>query len=136
MIGGQDDLIIYRMNRARESLEEARVMARIGHWNTCVNRLYYACFYAVSALLAREGLSASQHSGVRGLFNRHFVKTGVISTEFAAFYNDLFENRQECDYEDFVSMEEATVLPWIEQAEGFLFRIREILGINAENHQP
>jgi len=45
-------------------------------WNPCVNRLYYACFYAVSALLIQQGLSSSKHTGVRSLFNRHYVKTG------------------------------------------------------------
>jgi uncharacterized protein (UPF0332 family) len=56
-----NDLIKYRIDRAREALEEARVLAGSGHWNTCVNRLYYACFYAVSALLSKHDLSSSKH---------------------------------------------------------------------------
>jgi uncharacterized protein (UPF0332 family) len=66
-------------------------------WNPCVNRLYYACFYAVSALLLRHGFSSSKHTGVRSLFNRHFVKTGKISKALAQIYNDLFARRQESD---------------------------------------
>ena len=73
------DLIQYRCERAREALEEAVVLADSGHWNACVNRLYYACFYAVSALLNKHNLSSSKHSGVRSFFNHHFVKTGTIS---------------------------------------------------------
>ncbi len=38
------ELINYRMQRAMETLEEARLMAGIGHWNACANRLYYAAF--------------------------------------------------------------------------------------------
>jgi hypothetical protein len=38
----------------------------------------YACFYAISALLVRDGLSSSKHAGVRSLFNRQYVKTGKI----------------------------------------------------------
>jgi uncharacterized protein (UPF0332 family) len=64
------DLVVYRMARARETLEEAHILADSGRWNACVNRLYYACFYSVSALLLREGLSSSKHAGVRGIFNR------------------------------------------------------------------
>ncbi len=127
MSSGKEDLIRYRMDRARESLKEAEIMANTGHWNTCVNRLYYACFYAVTALLARHNLSSSKHSGVRGLFNRHFVKTGMISKDLATLYNDLFETRQESDYEDFVRIEESTVLPWIPKAKMFVDKIQELL---------
>ena len=47
----RDTLIRYRMERARETLTEADLMAQSGHWNACVNRLYYACFYAVTAFV-------------------------------------------------------------------------------------
>jgi uncharacterized protein (UPF0332 family) len=80
MSAERDVLIHYRMARARETLAEADLMAQNGHWHGCVNRLYYACFYAVTALLLRHDLSAGKHAGVRSLFNRHFVRTGVMST--------------------------------------------------------
>ena len=50
------DLVLHRMTRANGTLEDARILAKAGRWNACVNRLYYACFYAVSALLVRDGL--------------------------------------------------------------------------------
>ena len=53
------DLVQYRIQRARDTLEDARILADASRWNPCVNRLYYACFYAVSALLAQQGLSSS-----------------------------------------------------------------------------
>jgi uncharacterized protein (UPF0332 family) len=62
-------LIRYRLERAQESLNDARLLADAERWNTCVNRLYYSCFYAVSAVLARDGLSASRHTGIRSLFS-------------------------------------------------------------------
>lgn len=111
------DLVLYRMERAQETLEDARILASKGRWNACVNRLYYACFYAISALLVREGLASSKHAGVRSLFNRQYVKPGKIPKEMARIYNDLFERRQEGDYIDFVSFQESQVLPWISKAE-------------------
>jgi uncharacterized protein (UPF0332 family) len=98
----REDVVFYRLQRARQTLEDARILANAGRWNPCVNRLYYACFYAVSALLIQHSLSSSKHTGVRGLFNRHFVRTGKVSKELAQIYNDLFERRQESDYADFV----------------------------------
>ena len=44
-------LIAYRLQRARESLDEATLLLEKDHVNTFVNRVYYACFYSVTALL-------------------------------------------------------------------------------------
>jgi len=114
------DLIQYRLDRARETFEEALLMQREEHWNTCANRLYYACFYAVTALLTRNGLSSSKHTGVKALFNQHFVKTGQVSRENGKLYNQLFEDRQEGDYVDFVLFDRETVEPWIPKVEQFI----------------
>ena len=102
-------------------------MAEIGHWNACVNRLYYACFYAVSALLAHHGLSASKHTAVRSLFYRHFVRSGMVSRELADLYRDLFENRQEGDYADFVRFQDLEVRPWLIDAREFVACIEHVL---------
>ena len=42
MSAERDILMRYRLERAREILVEAELMAQTGHWNGCVNRLYYA----------------------------------------------------------------------------------------------
>jgi uncharacterized protein (UPF0332 family) len=85
-----ETLIQYRLGRAQESLDDARLLAEANRWNACVNRLYYSCFYAVSALLVRDGFSSSRHTGVRSLLNRHYVRTGMVPRDLARVYNDLF----------------------------------------------
>ena len=120
-------LIVYRLERARKTLEDVRILAKAERWNTCVNRLYYACFYAVSALLATKGFTSSKHSGIRSLFNNHYVKTGIVSRDWARIYNDLFERRQESDYIDFIDFQEPQVLPWISRAESFVEYIANII---------
>jgi uncharacterized protein (UPF0332 family) len=95
-------LLQYRLNRARVTLEEARMMVANGFEYGGANRLYYACFYAVSALLHAQGLSAARHAGVRALFGQHVIRTGRLPKEFGDLYNDLYEARQEYDYDDFV----------------------------------
>lgn len=109
----RDDVVRYRLQRAREALEDARVLANASRWSACVNRLYYACFYAVSALLLQDGLSSTKHTGVRSLFNQHFVKTDKVPRVLAQVFNDLFARRQESDYLDFVQLEADQVQPWI-----------------------
>lgn len=53
MTSGQKDLVRYRMGRASETLEEARMMLQEGHPYGAANRIYYACFYATAALHQR-----------------------------------------------------------------------------------
>jgi uncharacterized protein (UPF0332 family) len=128
-----DALIRYRLDRAQESLDDARLLADAASWNTCVNRLYYSCFYAVSALLVRDGFASSRHTGIRSLLNRHYVRTGMVPRDMARLYNDLFERRQESDYADFVRFHADQVRPWIPQTEAFLAHITSLL--SPENPQ-
>jgi uncharacterized protein (UPF0332 family) len=120
-------VVQYRMNRARATLVDAHVLAEATRWNACMNRLYYSCFYAISALLIRDGLSSSKHSGVRGLFNRHYVRTGQVSKDLARLFNDLFERRQEADYLDFLEFERSQVEPLIPRVEALIADISALL---------
>jgi uncharacterized protein (UPF0332 family) len=122
-----DNFIQYRIERAWETLDEAEILANSGHWNACVNRLYYACFYAVSALLNKYGLSSSKHSGLRSLFNHNFVRNGIIPRETAIIYNSLFERRQEGDYDAFVTFKEDDVNPWLNEAAIFVETIVKVI---------
>lgn len=59
-----EELVRYRYSRAQETYEEANLLAAEDHWNAVANRLYYSCFYLVSALLIQNELSFSSHNGV------------------------------------------------------------------------
>ena len=130
MTGRNEDLVQYRLRRSFETLEDAQILAKAERWNACVNRLYYACFYAVTALLSQVGLYSSKHSGVRSLFNLHFVKTDIVQKSYATTYNDLFEQRQESDYVDFVSFESSQIRPLIPKAKSFVELIANIVDKN------
>ena len=121
------DLVQYRIERAHETLEDAVILQKSRRWEACVNRLYYACYYAVSGLLLQKGLFSSKHTGIRSLFNLHFVKSGKVPKDYAKTFNDLFERRQESDYVDFVRFTESQVLPWIEQTEKFIAFIDDLI---------
>jgi uncharacterized protein (UPF0332 family) len=45
------DLIKYRLERAKDTLDDARILADKEKWNSTINRLYYAAYYAIIALL-------------------------------------------------------------------------------------
>lgn len=45
------DIVLYRLNSAKSLLDEIKDHIERGYYNTAMNRMYYACFYAVSGLL-------------------------------------------------------------------------------------
>jgi uncharacterized protein (UPF0332 family) len=125
----QDAIIRYRMERARQAQATARLTADAGDWSACINRLYYACFYAVSALLLQRGYSSSKHSGVRSLFNRHFGRSGALAPELVEQYNALFDLRLSGDYGDFVYFEAAAVRPRLAVVGRFIDRVEGLLAV-------
>ena len=117
-----------RMDNARKMMEEVvTVQMENKVWNTAVNRLYYACFYAVSALLYNYGLDSKTHSGTKRLFELHFIKTGIISADASGFYTALFGMRQNADYEDEVDYEKEDVVILIEPANELIAAIEAVL---------
>ena len=120
-------LILYRLERAHEALQEADILLEQGHTNTYVNRLYYACFYAVSALLLTKDLSSARHSGIRALFHQNFVSTGAIEIELGQLYDKLFRNRQKGDYADFVHFKVDEVRSWFEETRKFVESIETVI---------
>lgn len=105
MTGSSQELGTYRISQARDSLREADVLQREGmSLRSVMNRLYYAMFYAVLALLQTKQLGTSKHSGAIALFDKEFVKTGIFPKELSKALHRAFELRQKGDY-----MEEAEI---------------------------
>lgn len=124
----------YRMDRADEAIEEAALMSERGHYNAAVNRLYYACFYAVQALLLKHHITATTHAGIKAMLGLHFVSKGVISIEHGKTFNTLFEKRHSSDYEAFAYCDKALVDDLTPLAEAFISQIKELL--NQDNVEP
>jgi len=114
------DLVKYRLEKAKNTLSDAKKYIKDATPESTVNRIYYAMFYAVNALLIAKGLSSSKHSGVRALFNKEFVNEGLVEKEFGGFYSEMFDNRQEGDYKDFVTFEKEDVEIWLGKATKFI----------------
>lgn len=116
----KDDLVTYRIERAFDTLSAAKTLADSGYWNAVANRLYYACFYAVLALLAKNDMDTYTHKGVKIMLSQHFIKSGLIDVVWSKLYQKLFDNRNEADYEDFVDFNEEEIGVFIDDAEQFI----------------
>ena len=121
------DLVEYRIVKARETFNEVSLHIENELWSTAVNRLYYACYYAVIALLISKEIKAITHSGVRQMFGLHFIKTGKIEKELGKFYSDIFDMRQSGDYEDYVEFTKDDVLDLLIPADNLIISIENVL---------
>ncbi len=125
--GSTADLISYRLDRAKETLQEAEYNANGGYFNTAVNRLYYACYYAASALMLANNIQAVTHNGIKTMLGLHFVKTGKLEPRYGRIYQQLFENRQSGDYEDFVYCDIDLFNDLHPQAEDFVNKVSTLI---------
>ena len=123
-------LVANKVRRARETWAEAKGIIRSGYWYAAANRMYYACYYMVSALLLKNSVNANTHGGIIGLFGLHFIKTGIVSHEMGKFYSKLFELRQSGDYDDWNVVTEKDIKPLEPQTELFLNTLEDIIRQN------
>lgn len=123
----RSDLVNYRIMRARETLNEISLHIEHKLWNTAVNRLYYACYYAVIALLVKNDIKATTHAGVRQMFGLHFIKNGKIDSNLGKFYSEIFDLRQTGDYDDFIIFSKEEVLDLLAPANALITAIENIL---------
>lgn len=86
MPGTTEDLIRYRLSKAWDTLDDTRILSEREKLSSTINRLYYAAYYAVIAVLLKEGYSPTTHNGAQTNFSERFIKTGLISK---LHFNDL-----------------------------------------------
>lgn len=120
MIKGLNDedrreIVKYRLEKSLRTYDEAVGSIANGYVETAANRLYYAAYYAVSALLVSYKFEASTHNGVIQMFGKAFIKSKVLERRYGTIFNQLFSLRMTGDYEDrrFLDIEE-DVKPLIE----------------------
>ena len=121
------DLVKYRLEKAYETLKEISVHIENKFYRTAANRLYYACFYAATALLINDGHETHTHHGVKTLLGLHYIKEKKIEKSLGNVFRELFDLRQEGDYDDWITIEEKDILPLIEPAENFIAEIEKLI---------
>ena len=119
-------IVGFRIEKAFRALEQAQGVIVLKYWETIANRLYYAAYNAISALLIANGNTAQTHSGVIHLFGQQFIKTSVFPTEMGRLYHKLFTMRQTGDYDDTYGITEEDVLPFVEPTKKLIEQTTEL----------
>lgn len=136
MIKGLNDedrreIVKYRLEKSLRTYNEAVGSIANGYVETAANRLYYAAYYAVSALLVSYKYEASTHNGVIQMFGKAFIKSKVLERRYGTIFNQLFSLRMTGDYEDrrFLDIEE-DVKPLIEPTKELI----DVVSVMAQEH--
>jgi uncharacterized protein (UPF0332 family) len=120
------DVVLYRIERAYTALEQAKLNVEINCLEVIANRLYYAAYYAVSALLIAYQIPAHTHEGNIQQFGLHFVKNGIVSRDMGKFYSQLFEMRLKGDYSDRFGLTDDEVVPKIQPTAAFIKQVSDL----------
>lgn len=91
-------LVALELKKAHETYDEIGILIAANRLNGAANRMYYAVFHAVCALLLYDGIQVNTHRGSHALFSQHYIKTGLLPREYDQLYNQLQTMREESDY--------------------------------------
>lgn len=117
----------YRLEQAKENLEEAEALFNINKYKGANNRAYYSIFHAIKAIIALEQIDFKKHSSVIAYFNKEYISKNIFPRELGKRVSDARFYREKSDYVDFyiVTKEESleqikTAKTMIEKAEEYI----------------
>jgi hypothetical protein len=120
-------LVGYWLEKARESLQSARNEYRDGHLSFAMNRIYYACFYGLTAFFRDKDKMFKKHKGLRSALHRDLIRNEIIEERWGKFFDDVFEARQRGDYTPMVTFDPDQVEAFLRQAEHFLKEMEKLI---------
>ena len=102
-------------------------LQRLGYWDNVANRLYYAAFHTVSALLIKDGHEVSSHKGATAMFGRYYIVTGQLPQQFGKLYSQLQTLREKSDYNCSFTAKQEDIEPLIGQTCDMLAKIKKLV---------
>ena len=121
------DVVNYRIERAYIALDQAKKNLQINCLEVTANRLYYAAYYAASALLLSQGIATKSHSGLITQMHKNYIKTGILTVEEGSLFRVMFDLRHEGDYEDFVDVEREDIEEYIPRVKELVEKLKNLV---------
>ena len=122
-----EEFVAYRLEKSDEVYSAALLLYNAGQWNSAVNRLYYACFYAASALLLKRGIGAKSHNGVIAKFSEFVVRPGEMTADEYRVYSKLLNWRTKGDYSDMFDFTVDDVESVLAPTRTFIDKVRQLI---------
>ena len=110
------------LESAEDCLAQAELLRAASHAGAAISRAYYAMFHAATAALLHEGIERHSHQGIISAFGQTFTKSGRVDPRFHRYLKEVFDLRQESDYQPMVRLID-------ERAQEVLGRAREFVSV-------
>ena len=120
-------VVCLQLEKAHHNLDQIPLLCEAGYWDNVANRLYYALFHAVSALLINDGHNVGSHRGAVGAFGQHYVTTGIFSLDEGKHYSRLQGLREKADYNCAYNATEQDIAPKIEPTRLLIEKIEQYI---------
>lgn len=124
-IGTQKDLVLYRIETAKEDLKSAKILKEASAYKGANNRAYYAIFHAVCAIHGLKGVAYKRHKDAIANFNKEYVKKEIFPRSIGRKIASAEEIRHASDYDDFYITTVEEVEEQIAVAEEFICMVEE-----------
>ncbi|MBP9994356.1 MAG: HEPN domain-containing protein [bacterium] len=121
-------LVAREYEKAQQFCKEAIGNAELGFWNVVANRLYYAPFHAVSAMLIKDHHQVGTHKGVVALYGQHYVKTGIMTQAEGRIYSQLQSMREKADYNCVFETAREEIEPMIVPTKQLIDKVGVLIG--------
>ena len=128
----RNTLVNLELKKAHDTFEEIGILTNANRWSGAANRLYYAVYHAINALLIHDNHQVNTHNGSHAMFSLHYIKTGIFPIEYGRLYNQLQTMREESDYNCVYEVDPEELSSRIKPAQELIEAINKL--INAEDH--
>lgn len=120
-------MVELEIERAERIMQQFPTLVNQQYWDTLVNRMYYAVFHAVTALLIHNGIRVGTHKGALIMFNKEFVHKGIFTVDEGRLFSQLEGLRERGDYNCFIDATEEEVVPFLEPLQELVKKIKSLI---------
>jgi uncharacterized protein (UPF0332 family) len=121
------ELIKYRLNEAKDTIEDVKLLIANDRLRAAINRIYYGMFYALLALGIKFDFQTSKHQQLIGWFNKTFVHEGLIDSKYGKIINKALIRRTKGDYDSYIEFEKEIVIEMFKEMNEFIKAIEKFI---------
>ena len=120
-------IVNLELEKATNTMTQIPELQKLGYWDNIANRLYYAVFHAVNALLIHDGHPVNTHRGVIAMFGNYYIRTGIFASGEGRLYSDLQTMRNNSDYNCSYDATQQEIEPMIEPAKRLIDKVSDYI---------
>lgn len=107
-------IVNQEISKASSFLSDADKLVGMEMWNASANRVYYALYHAILAMMIHDGYAPKTHSGLITEFGKQYILTGKFDKENSKLLSKMRTIREKCDYDPFFYTSKEEMDPIIE----------------------